>query len=350
MIKYKGFFRNLKILGVYLAVSKEVVTYGFILLGSAISQLMSIPWIYGPFSLYMQYAAIGLMLIGVIVIMSGVFWRWGPWKRPLGISLLAVSYVFVGSISIALGGWIFTPLFILALVFFIVAWAIFAGKKWAKTVIEIITIISLLGLVLGIGNDGVVNVPGALSAVYILWYVNRPYVAGYFGSEVRRMELKERDILLVSFLALLLLVPLTFFYIAPPSRRIVDWMAGWGSPASGGISGPEYVFGIGDMLEYSFQVDENSSSIVFSIQREENPKMTIATVQGEYGSGVANVPITGPYWVYAVSVDTYYKVHFEIIVKMFSLRRHILQWAFLDIFLIATLVSIKLRTKRANQT
>jgi hypothetical protein len=97
----------------------------------------------------------------------------------------------------------------------------------------------------------------------------------------------------------------------------VEWTGGSG----GGVSGSEYVFSIGDVLEYNFNVDENSPPIVFSIQHEEDPKMTIATFQGKNGSGVANVPITGQYWVYTRSLDnTDYGVHFEIIVKMFSLQ------------------------------
>lgn len=331
-----------------MAVSKEVVSYGFILIGSAVSQLLSIPWIYGPFSLYMQYAAVSLILIGVVIIILGLFWRW-DWKRPLGISLLAVGYALAGLLVLVIGGWIFTPLFAFSLVFFIVVWGIVAAKKWAKIAIETISIIGLLFSLFGIGNDFVVNVPGVLGAIYIVWYVNRPYVAGYFGTGARRIIPKEKNIVWISFFALLLLVPMIFFYIDPPSRRIASWVAGWGSPASGGSSGSEYIFGVGDILKYDFQVDENSSSIIFSIERKDVPELKIAEAQGRYGSGEAYVPITGQYWVYAVSIDTYYKVHYEIVVKMFSLRRHILQWAFLDLFLVSILFSIKSRSKRADK-
>ncbi len=52
----------------------------------------------------------------------------------------------------------------------------------------------------------------------------------------------------------------------------------WTGGSGGGVSGSAYVFfGLGDMLEYNFNVDENSPPIVFSIQREEDPKITMAT-------------------------------------------------------------------------
>lgn len=328
-----------------MTISKEVVSYGFVLLGSAISQLLSIPWIHGPFSLYVQYAAFSLIIIGIVLIFLGIFWRWGPWKRPLGISLLAVGYFFVGLLAMIMGGWIFTPLFALSLVFFIVVWGIFTAKKLAKLAVEILSVIGLPLSLLGIGNDSVVNVPGILGAMYILWYVNRPHVTAYFGTQARRIIPNEKYILWISFFALLLLIPMAFFYVVPPTRKIVDWTAGRGSPASGGSSGPEYVFGVGDILEYNFHVDENSSSIIFSIKHGE---MKIAETQGRNGSGEAYVPVTGQYWVNVVSVETYFKVHYEIVVQMFSLQRHILQWAFLDLFLVFTLFSFKSRSAQLS--
>ncbi len=329
-----------------LAISKEVIVYGLTIVGSSISQLVATHTrpsvIYEPLRGYMGYLIACSMLIGFSIIVLGSFWRWGPWLRPLGTSLLAVSFALVGLLSIFLGGWFLTPLFVLAFVFFVVAWGISAGKGWGKTATEIIAVIGLLVSALGTGNDGVVFVPGVLGAVYIFWYMGRPHVAEFFGAYPREVELGGKVSVLTLLFALLILVPMTSLCINPPTHRIADRKA-----AGEGISGPDYRFYTGDVLSYSFQIDEGLWEVVFVI-RSFTDRLSIVATQGYNGSGTTTVTFSDKFWVlverplgsYGSSVAQY-----EVIINSFSIQIHTLQWMLLDIYLIATLSAIILNRR-----
>lgn len=336
-------FNKYNILVVALTVSREVVFFGLTLVGAGISQLFGSFMTYWPLSLVIAYVGVGVVLTGLLITVLGLLWKWGPWKHPLGVSLLAVGYVLVGLFIMVLGGWIFTPLFLLGFVFFIIAWAILTPKKWGKFIVEILAIIGFALSFLGVGNDGVVNVSGVLGAFYMLWYVNRPHVARYFGVSEWNISLSRRDVLMISFFALILLLPITLFYLAPPSRSTTDWMGGNG----GGTSNANYVFHYGDIVIYSFHVD-NGSAVEFSIQLD-SPRFTIVTAQGYSGSGEASVPYPGQYTVWVEPLDTVSTVHFEIAVKMLSVRAHLSQWALLDIYAVSGLLLTTLQKKRNSE-
>lgn len=318
-------------------VSREVVLYGLILLSSGVSQLALAQMTYWPISLFITAFGASFIVIGVSIVVLGLRWRWGPWKKPLGIRLWAIGFVVVGFLSIGLGGWIFTPLFILAALSFLVAWALWVGKKWAKPVLELLTVGGFLVSVAGVSNDGVIYVPGVLGASYMFWYLNRPQVANYFSTEPRRLMLSQRNITLILAFSLLLFVPLVYLYLYPPSRVIADhW--NWTGGGGGVGGGPEFTFYAGDRLDYEFQADVGSP-VEFSIGLQESP-LRIASSSGRSGSGVVVVPISGPHMVYVETESNYLSISFEIIVTTSSLQKHVAQWGLLNFYLIVLLLWI----------
>lgn len=332
-----------------LASSREVLIYGLTLVGSGASQLVTAPTFYGPLSLYLEYFGFGMVLIGALLSILGFFWKLSPRERPLGVTLLVFSFVFSGFANIVLGGWLFTPLFLLALFCFVSAWALLTRRKWVKSLLEIVAIISMLVSVLGLGalNDYVVYIPGVLGALYIFWYLNRPHVAKYLNAEPRNIILSERTVHIVLLFALLLPLFMAYFYYNPPSRSITSHINGFsdGGGAGSGTSGPEYVFYRGDILNYSFQVDSGFAPVNFSIQRFEFP-LTIASSLGSSGSGVVTVPISDQYTVWAITQANSMSVRFEILVSMSSVRLHIAQWALLDLYFVGVLYFTDQRIRR----
>ncbi len=334
-----------------LPISREVIVYGLAIVGSSISQLVAAygrpSMIYEPLRAYMGYLGIGSMLIGFSIIVLGVLWKWGPWQRPLGISLLAVGFVLLGLVSIVLGGWLLTPLFILSFVFFVVAWGISIGKGWGKTAIEIIMIIGILLSALGIGNNGVVYVPGVLGALYIFWYMGRTHVAKFFGAYPREIELGGKVTILTLLLALLILVPITFLCVYPPAHRIADRKV-----TGTGISGPGYRFSAGDMLSYSFQIDEGLWQPVVFVIESFTDRLSIVTIQGYNGSDTTTVTFSDRFWVSIANPRGYYGdsvVEYEIIINSFSIQMNALEWMLLDVYFVVTFSAIMLNRRARAQ-
>ncbi len=305
-------------------------------MGGGISQLVAFPTIYGPLSLYVAYAAVILVIIGLIIAFLGLYWRWGPWKRPLGITLMVISFVFVGFVSILLGGWLYTPLFLLAIASFAVTWLLLTGRSYGLLAVAALAILGLLASIIGVTNDGVVYVPGMLGAFYTFWYINRPHVTKYFKEEPFTIKVTRRRLVQTLVLAVLAPLPLAYLYVNPPSRTIASIISGNG----GGVSSPEYYFRNGDTLIYKFQVDPSSAPIEFSIRQDVPSSIMLAQETGRSGSGTVNVFFSAQYYVWFEPRDSWAELSFEIIVILTSWRRSIIQWGLLDIYLMILLLSM----------
>jgi hypothetical protein len=112
--------------------------------------------------------------------------------RPLGVTIIAIlailggiGFLFSGSAAFALlpiaGIVIGGILVIIGLAYFVMAYGLWNGKKWAWT---ITLILSTIGIILGIASIAIGNV-GALFQIIInaivIYYLYRPNVKAYFG-------------------------------------------------------------------------------------------------------------------------------------------------------------------------
>jgi hypothetical protein len=277
-----------------LQISKEVVVYGLILAVSSVSLLMDFHLFNDPLKLY---TGLILAFLGTTVVLFGLLWKREP---PFGVKLLAVSYSLLGVVALVLGGWLYTALFLIALVLFAVAWGLWKGKNWGRTATMILMGLELVISFFGVTNDWVVYLPGILQAVFILWYLNRPHVAAYFNAEpffdinVSRRTLMSA--LLVSAGVALLLV---YIYMNPPTRTVISNRfqgAGWG-----GGSGRTFSATRGDLLTYYFDAIDGNPAHVY-VESADPPFVTIGSSEvGLSGSGSFEVPVTDRWIIWAKS-------------------------------------------------
>lgn len=323
-----------------LRASREVVFYGLIHVASGFSTL-----VYGRMvsETLRLYSGLVSMALGLVIFAVSLLWRWGPWPRPLGITLLGISFSLAGLVTVILGGWLFTPLFALALVFFLVAWGLFSGKSWTRTVVYVIVGISLLMSLIGVVD----LVPGVLGSMYLLWYLNRPHVAEYFKGSFWRIDVQQhkKGLIFTTVVLLLLTLPLTYLYINPLSYTALSGTTSGSSSGPGAGGGSHFFARRGDLVTYSFQVVENSPPIHFWIEFSESPQVTIASTFGYEGSGTAEVPYTGDWIAWVESTGTYMSAQREVQVTLYSARVSIVQGFLLDFYIVAMLLWLTLTSK-----
>jgi hypothetical protein len=112
--------------------------------------------------------------------------------RPLGVTILSIlailggiGFLISGSAAFALvplaGIIIGGALILIGLAYFVMAYGLWKGKKWAWT---ITLILSIIGIILGIlslfgGNMGAIF--QILINAIVIYYLYRPNVKAYFG-------------------------------------------------------------------------------------------------------------------------------------------------------------------------
>jgi hypothetical protein len=156
-----------------------------------------------------------------------------------------------------------------------------------------------------------------------------------------------KHVVLALVLAVAMLVPISYYYVYPPSRTISMQMAESGGPSGGGSS-TDMTFAAGDVIHFSYSVT-SKWPVTFSIGLTSSAAL-ITTGLGMSGSGSATVLVPGQYSVFyqpvgipEASLDT------KIIVEMYSLRTAIIQWALLDVCAIFALSVQGLAGKRRKQ-
>lgn len=336
-----------------LAVSKEVVYYGTTQLASGLSQLIY-TWIFSESTwLIFGWVSIGF---GLFIMILGLLWTWKPFERPLGITLLGLGYGFVGSVALFAGGWLFSPLLLLAIICYAAAWGLFKGKSWAWIATLLMSGLGLLiSLIIGaIGTsipmvESYPLVPSVLSSAYLLWYLNRPHVANFFGESpiISGVEMQEniKALIAVVMLLLLLILPLSNFYINPPTTMVISETKNlWGD--LGGAAGTFFSANKDDLLNYHF-LNTEGSEVRFWIATDEIPEVTIAEETGVEGSGSVRVPLTTRY-IMRVSniVSDHISVECKIQATLFSMRRPIMQWLLLDLYTVSVVILLILTRLR----
>jgi len=123
----------------------------------------------------------GIALIGVAAFLAAGGWgtiaeeelqraiRQLPWASGFtGMRMMALTTAFLAVMGIII--------LLLAVIGFIMAWGLWAGKRWAWT---ITMILSAIGIVLGL-----FSLPGSIVSIIIylaiIYYLTRPYVKAYY--------------------------------------------------------------------------------------------------------------------------------------------------------------------------
>lgn len=106
--------------------------------------------------------------------------------RPLGVTIIAVLTVIGGIAFIAIGAVLLVvgigfALIAISIAYFVMAYGLWNGKRWAWT---ITLILSGIGIILGIASIAVGNVGAVFHIIIngvIIYYLYRPNVKAFFG-------------------------------------------------------------------------------------------------------------------------------------------------------------------------
>jgi hypothetical protein len=69
----------------------------------------------------------------------------------------------------------------IGIAFFVLAWGLFTGKKWAWIITVILAIISVVFSIFALVGGGFINIINIIIGGVILYYLYRPNVKAYFG-------------------------------------------------------------------------------------------------------------------------------------------------------------------------
>jgi hypothetical protein len=345
---------------VELTISKDVLGYGIIQVVSGLGQLIYTRIFPESNWVIFNYVSIA---IGLVIILLGLKWRWGPFTRPLGITLLAVTYGVLGIPVLFASGLIYTfsifigvGVFLFAVLLFAVAWDLFKGKVWAWIAVFIITGLGLLfSIVVSWSSTRFSSlievyplIPSVLGSAYLLWYLNRYHVASFFeespiilGTSIRE---RPKALIVMTMILSLIAASLAYIYTYPPTI-IVSSHTGTlaiiidGTP--GTVSGFLFHARKGDLLNYTFMNTEGSQ-VRFRIYGQYQSRPLISEI-GVEGSGSCEVQSPQRYRVRVSIINSSYaSVECEVRSTLYSMQGPAVQWLFLDICAIGLVTGLLL--------
>jgi hypothetical protein len=332
-----------------LSTSKETLVLGLVLIGSGLSEVLPSLVSVSPVLQLGEIIGLALMSVGVAVFVFGQFWSPKSGIRPFGVAFLSFDLALGGILTLVFAvilsadSFLFISLLILSLAIFALAYLFLEGNVFGWIGIVLLTLIGVVGSIVGIGNAYVVNVPGVLGSVFILWYVFRPHVSKYFRQEPLRIDLKRKYVVLPLILVLVMLAVFSYSYADPPSRRLYSSMSESGGPW-GGASSSDMMFGVNDVVYFSFNVT-SKWPITFTIGLNYGVA-PVVTAFGMNGTGAGIVPVRGQYEIFYAPIGIpEATLSVEITVKMYSLRPAFLQWILLSSDALFALSAVALFTK-----
>jgi hypothetical protein len=87
----------------------------------------------------------------------------------------------MGGFMAVLGG-VFTAIFaIIAVISFLIAGALFSGKRWGRTITIVFSIINLIIEAVSLVSGNPFAIASVILNIIILWYMWRPHVIAYFN-------------------------------------------------------------------------------------------------------------------------------------------------------------------------
>lgn len=119
--------------------------------------------------------------------------------RPRGVSILTALYVLqallsilsgvlafsllslLGSLGAAIGAAVGVVLVATGAVHLIIAWGLWAGRRWARSLAIILTILGLVPDVIGSLTLNPLSLVGLLIGILILWYLYQPQVRAFYA-------------------------------------------------------------------------------------------------------------------------------------------------------------------------
>ena len=125
------------------------------------------------------YRPTGVKILAVLQLISGII---------LVIAAIAIEAIanmkgssLFGQYIVVIGGVITVILVLLAAFSFVIAGALFSGKRWARTLVIILSIIDFIFGAVSIAGGNVFGITEIILDIIILYYMWRPHVIAYFN-------------------------------------------------------------------------------------------------------------------------------------------------------------------------
>ena len=121
----------------------------------------------------------GITVLGILQIIDGIFLA--VFAVMIGtMSGMMGGFSYFGAMASVVGGAITAVLAVLAAFSFLIASALFSGKKWGRTIVIVFSIVNLVMEVSSMTVGNVFAIGGIMLSGIVLYYMWRPHVIAYF--------------------------------------------------------------------------------------------------------------------------------------------------------------------------
>ncbi|QLH09027.1 zinc ribbon domain-containing protein [Candidatus Nitrosotenuis sp. DW1] len=113
------------------------------------------------------------IILGIILVVFAVM--------VMVMSSMMGNYSYFGSMTSIVGGAVTIVLIVLAAFSFLIASALFSGKKWGRTIVIVFSIVNLAMDAASMMVGNVFGIVGMILNGIVLYYMWRPHVIAYFA-------------------------------------------------------------------------------------------------------------------------------------------------------------------------
>lgn len=121
----------------------------------------------------------GITVLGMLQIILGIILAVFA-VMVMVMSSVVGNYSYFGDMTSIVGGAITAVLMVLAAFSFLIASALFSGKKWGRTIVIVFSIVNLVMGAVSMMVGNVFGVGGIILNGIVLYYMWRPHVIAYF--------------------------------------------------------------------------------------------------------------------------------------------------------------------------
>lgn len=112
------------------------------------------------------------IILGIVLVVFAVM--------VMVMSNVVGDYSYFGDVTSIVGGAITAVLIVLAAFSFLIASALFSGKKWGRTIVIVFSIVNLVMDAASMMVGNVFGIGGIILNGIVLYYMWRPHVVAYF--------------------------------------------------------------------------------------------------------------------------------------------------------------------------
>lgn len=121
----------------------------------------------------------GITVLGMLQIILGIILAVFA-VMVMVMSSVVGNYSYFGDVTSIVGGAITAVLMVLAAFSFLIASALFSGKKWGRTIVIVFSIVNLVMGAASMMVGNVFGIGGMILNGIVLYYMWRPHVIAYF--------------------------------------------------------------------------------------------------------------------------------------------------------------------------